>query len=885
MNVMKKMSETAFALIVVLIVIGAVATYFTISNTERKMEEQLLQDARIVANSINLMRLSQLTGTTNDIGDKDYERINKQLRAIRISHDQCKFLYVLGKKPDGTVFFFLDSQAPDADDYAPPGLIYEEVSEEYLEVFQTQEQKTVGPIHDRWGKLYTSLVPVEHPETGKLLAVLGMDMTAENWNQLILYDVVKVLGIIILAIVLVYYIQQVRFFKSQREAEKKIKESEEKFRSIYNGANDAIFIHEFESGKIIDVNDTMLKMYGYSKKEEVTGKFVDTFSSDNKKFTINQARKWRDKSVETAEAQIFEWQAKRKDGSLFWVEVSLDLVKILGKTRVIIIARDITYRKKAEHDLKAIAQRYQSLFEQAADGILTGDNNGVITEANHSICEMTGYKRAELVGSNISILFCKETLEKSPLRYDLVKAGETVLSEREMIRKDGSSLTIEMNTKKVGEGILQSYIRDVSERKKSQELLKNKNKELFYAQRKLQETNTKLRNTNEQLIFQKKELEQSKAKAETSDRLKTAFLANMSHEIRTPMNGIIGFTQILLEQEYTRKELNDYLKTIYSQSNHLMKIIDDVIDIAKIEANELAVNKGYFYLNEFFEELYKNAQMGTTSKNSKIQLVLNEAFDKKDSRIYSDPIRLKQVFDNLLDNAFKFTNEGQIEFGYDYQKEGKLLFYVKDSGIGIPPEKSKEIFQRFRQVDESLTSKYEGTGLGLSISKGIVELMGGEIWAKPLDEGGSIFYFTLPYDESWIKQKPGDVKKKNMKPAWQQKTILLVEDDYASILFMDKLLNPTKVNLITLEKGQEAIDFLKQENNIDLILMDIRLPDINGLEVTKKIREMNKEIPIIAQTAHAMGNDRKRCLEAGASEYISKPIDVDHLLYLINKYF
>jgi PAS domain S-box-containing protein len=881
----KKLGKHTLTLIILISVIAIIATYLSVSVTKNKLKNQLLQDARIASESINPGRLKELTGTENDIGKPDYERLKVQLESIRKSHEQCKFLYLLGRKKDGTVFFFLDSQSPESDDYAPPGLVYQEVSDEYLEVFEKEKSLTVGPIHDRWGKLYTSLIPIKDPDNAELMAVLGMDMTANNWNKLIFYDLAKVLGIVILIVVLVYYVQQVRYLKSQKEAERRIKESEEKFRNIYNSANDAIFIHEFESGKIIDVNETMLKMYGYSSKDEVLGRRVDYFSPDSGIYTIEYAREWRDKAVKSAKSQIFEWRAKRKDGNLFWVEVNLDIVKILNVKRVLIIARDITYRKKTEHDLKMVADRYQSLFEQAADGILTGNSKGIITKANKSICEISGYERSELEGNNISMLFTEETLKEKPFRYDLVESGETVLNEREMVRKDGSRITIEMNTKKVGEDILQAYIRDITERKKAQDLLSEKNKQLSEAQSKLTESNQKLRKINEELTLQKQELLKAKARAEESDRLKTAFLANMSHEIRTPMNGIVGFAQILLEQDYTQQELKKFLQTIYSQSHHLMKIIDDVIDIAKIEANELSINKEFFDLNDLFDELYENTRVAMASKNNKVQLVVSDELDDKKSKIYSDPVRLKQVFTNLLDNAYKFTEEGMIEMGYNHYDDKKLLFYVKDSGTGIPQEKTEEIFQRFRQGDESLTSQYEGTGLGLSISRGIINLLGGEIWAEANKDKGSVFYFTIPYNKDWIDQTDKISTKKSLRPKWDKKTILLVEDDYASRLFMDKLLAPTQVKMITSETGQQALDIFKQEHKIDLILMDIRLPDINGLEVTKQIRKLNKKIPIIAQTAHAMGNDRKKCFDAGANEYISKPIDIDKLLFLIDRYF
>ncbi len=419
---------------------------------------------------------------------------------------------------------------------------------------------------------------------------------------------------------------------------------------------------------------------------------------------------------------------------------------------------------------------------------------------------------------------------------------------------------------------------------------------LFHSVRIANNQADELRKVNESLKqeIQKKEaiqknLEAAKEKAEESGRLKSAFLANMSHEIRTPMNGIIGFSQILQENDYPRDQQNEYLDIIHSRTQHLLHIINDLVDVSKIEANQLTLNVQHFYLNDLMQELYSVFSNELTNRGKDhIQLKLHLGLNDEESYFESDFNRFRQVMDNLLKNAVKFTEEGTVEFGYESQYEGSLLFYVKDSGVGIPNEQQKHIFERFRQVGDSTARTQEGTGLGLAISKNLVELLGGEMWLKSKEGEGSVFYFTLPYEGKPSKQSgkekdsEGDISNK------EEKTLLLIEDDPTSRDYMKALLEPHGLNLITCETGEEGYEAFINHPEIELVLMDIKLPDTNGLEVARKIRassDKNREVPIIAQTAYAMSGDDKKSMEAGCNDYISKPVDKDELLEKIGKFF
>ncbi|MGM0496695.1 MAG: response regulator, partial [Bacteroidota bacterium] len=380
------------------------------------------------------------------------------------------------------------------------------------------------------------------------------------------------------------------------------------------------------------------------------------------------------------------------------------------------------------------------------------------------------------------------------------------------------------------------------------------------------------------------ELEESKEKAEESDRLKSAFLANMSHEIRTPMNGIMGFSQVLLESDYPKKEQAKFLEIIHSRSKYLLQIINDIVDISKIEANQFTIHKESFCLNDMLRELYEAYQ--TDKKNygkEHLQIEVDKPLEREESFLITDSKRLRQIMVNLIGNALKFTDEGKIEFGYKKHSESSLLFYVQDTGFGISEKDKEYIFERFRQIDDSSKRNYDGTGLGLTISKNLAQILGGDLWLESTPGKGSTFYFTIPYETPQKKEKK-KTNKKQKAYNWEGKTILVIEDDPTSREYVKAILKPTGAQMIFKETGEDGLHEYKNNENIDLILMDVRLPGASGIEITEKIRENDKNIQIIAQTAYAMSDDRKKCIKAGANDYIAKPIDPDDLMVIMDRY-
>lgn len=392
------------------------------------------------------------------------------------------------------------------------------------------------------------------------------------------------------------------------------------------------------------------------------------------------------------------------------------------------------------------------------------------------------------------------------------------------------------------------------------------------------------------LSIERKEYEEalkhSRNRAEQADNLKTSFLANMSHEIRTPMNSIVGFSELITRKSVSPEKKDIYAQYISNSSKALLMLIDDIIDISKIESKQLNITKSNVFINKTLEELYIYFRTYITkNKKSNIELRQHYAINDYNFSILCDSLRLRQILNNLINNAIKFTNEGYIKFGYLIPNNATILFYVKDTGIGMPQEKTNDIFERFRQIDDSTTRKYGGTGLGLAISKKLVQLMGGQIWVESEIGKGSTFYFSLPLiipiSSERILERATD---SNPSDNLEGKTILIVEDEDTNYYFLQEVISPTKAKTLRATNGTEAVQLVKDNDSISIVLMDIQLPILNGYEATQKIKEIKPELPVIAQTAYAMAEDRAKGARAGCDDYLSKPIRPEDLLRTIKKF-
>lgn len=603
-------------------------------------------------------------------------------------------------------------------------------------------------------------------------------------------------------------------------------------------------------GRLIYVNEAVVKMWGYQSKEEVLGRPLPEFWQGDRIFkTIENLTKHGKDSGEDI--------GLRKDGSLFNVLFTANVLKDVKGQPIHLVGSfmDITDLKKASTALEDSEMKFRTFAEHSPSMIFV-NQGGKVVYANKACHEITGYSVEELTAPDFDFMCLVADESKELIAENLKKHMQGIEIppyEYSIVTKRGDRINTIITTRIIqyeNKPAVLGIITDITGRKKTEV-----------------------------------ELRRAKEKAEESDHLKSAFLANMSHEIRTPMNAIMGFAEILDDEpDIAKEERQKFIRIIYQRSNDLLKIINDILDISKIEAKQMNLNPYKGDLSALFSEIHEFFQSTkiVTQNNIDFRVVNSVTGDK--GIIKTDFDRLSQIIINLVNNALKFTKEGFVEVGNLVESKDTLLFYVKDTGIGIPAEKLEMVFEPFRQVNETLNKeKVGGTGLGLSICKGLVSLLNGKIWVESEMGKGSVFYFTIPYiraDEEDTKME----EKPNIINAWPGKKILMVEDDPNNLIHLEKLLSDCEADLLVAVNGKEAKEIIRANPDTNIVLMDIRLPDINGFDLTIYIKSTFPDIPVIAQTAFASKEDQKKCMDAGCDGFISKPLKRGLLFDLISKF-
>ena len=514
-------------------------------------------------------------------------------------------------------------------------------------------------------------------------------------------------------------------------------------------------------------------------------------------------------------------------------------------------------RKNTEDKLRKEQAYLDQLYQSSSETILMIDNNGVVKSINKEFTRLFGYEESEAIGKNIDEMIVPRYLSDEGMR-NTNRALTNERVEMESVRQHKNGMLIDVSILVtpifIEGGIVGAYgiYRDITDRKRIE-------KSLIIA----------------------------KEKAEESDRLKSAFLSNMSHEIRTPMNAILGFSGLRSDPESSEEEKNEYIEIIKERGNDLMRIISDIIDVAKIESGQLKISIKDCKVNRLLEDIHTTfTQIKQKQGKNNVDLIIHLEVPDHEFTILTDPQRLRQVITNLVENALKFTESGAIEFGYAIKEDvgiGKSIeFFIEDSGIGIPQEMHAVIFERFRQVDDSHTRTYGGTGLGLTICKNLTHLMGGELNLQSEVGKGTRFTITLPmWTISSQREEPAEDKTKTKERDWKEKVILIAEDEESNYTFLEHVLKRTGVKLLWAQNGMEAVN-IAQTEKIDLILMDIRMPGMDGYEATEIIKKGNKSLPIIAQTAYALKGEKELSIGSGCDAYISKPIDIIELMGLLS---
>jgi len=692
-----------------------------------------------------------------------------------------------------------------------------------------------------------------------------------------------------------------------KTAQENLLESQTKYRMLYESATDAIFL--MKDNVFIDCNEPTLKIFN-CKREDIIGKPPHVVSPQTQPDGQNSLIKATQyiQAAYAGESQFFEWLHKRIDGTPFHAEVILNRIELKGEYFLQAMVRDISQRKKAE-----ILQQRRIDFIEFISQISSDFINLPIFEIDAAIERALQFAAQSSKVERGYILLLDEDSNKLKLSHEWF--DETVLPRKGLFSYFESAYSLNL-VESLSQGKLvnmqRSEIVPTTQNRMINEMLdllevksfilipfSVHEKNIGYIG--FDATQQQIDWTDEfvhifkltgQIIanaVQRKkgeqELTKSKEKAEESDKLKTAFLASMSHEIRTPMNHIMGFLELLNFTEVSQEERHEFLNIIRSSSDRLLRLIDDIIDIAKIESHQVEVEETAISIHRLMNDILLNYQdLISVEGKSEIIIELNITDKPPLAEIITDPQRLQQVINNLLSNAIKFTNEGRITFGCKLQSNNRLMFFISDTGIGIPKEKLGFIFERFRQLDNGYTRTSGGTGLGLAISKGLIELLGGEIWVESEVNVGSTFFFTIPFKPAEAKSEIAVRSIDTDKIDWSDKNILIVEDDDMNAKFLRIILSKTKARLFDASNGQEAVE-MARETTFDLVLMDIQIPIIDGYETTRLIKSFSPSTNIIAQTAHAMTDERTHCLEAGCNDYLSKPINRKDLLNKIQLLF
>jgi len=528
---------------------------------------------------------------------------------------------------------------------------------------------------------------------------------------------------------------------------------------------------------------------------------------------------------------------------------------------------------------------YRIIIQEMNEGVVTLSAKGIILYCNQMFSEILAEQSEIIVGS----LFSRFVIETDQTIFNnLFRKGLKRKTDGEIRCLSADHRIIYMNL--LLSPLPPDLLGDICIMAADISKLKQKEHELFLVnetlEKRILERTKTITDTLEALKNKNEELFLSKEKAEESERLKSAFLANMSHEIRTPMNGILGFASLLEDTDLTVEKQHEYLSIIEKSGTRMLNIINDIVDISKIEAGLMKVDIKESNINEQIEYIYTFFKPEVEAKGMKL---FRSTLPTKDAFIHTDREKLYAILTNLVKNAIKYTQEVSIEFGVDRAEingSESLQFYVKDTGIGIAKDSQEAIFERFIQAD-IVNTLVQGTGLGLAITKAYVEMLGGKICVESEEGLGSTFYFTI---KNFAKQKTKSfvqdkVIDNHMNPKVLELKILIAEDDETSEMLLDISVKKLGKEIIKVQNGFDAVEACRNHPDLDLVLMDIRMPKMSGYDATRNIRQFNKDVVIIAQTAYGLSGERDKALEAGCNDYISKPINNNKLRELIQKHF
>jgi PAS domain S-box-containing protein len=648
------------------------------------------------------------------------------------------------------------------------------------------------------------------------------------------------------------------------QEEKDRKRNEAKLRSNYLFLNTllnslpSLVYYKDTSGHYLGCNENFASFFGYSQ-EQIIGKHTNDLNPGPEASEIIK----EDAHVfKTGIKQVRQFVKKYPGGKSKYFIVHKTAFYKPDKTigGLVGVMVDISKLKEMEEALRQSEMFFKGITDSANDAIVLTDKKSRIQFWNKAAELLFGYQRFEVINKNLyHFLISKNEVEKldehlQKIYQEKDKSAVSNSLEINAITKDGKTFPAEFSNSIISFNDKTSVIYIIK--------------------------NIELRKQAEKMLLDAKE------KAEEADRLKTAFLSNMSHEIRTPMNAIVGFSQLLANDSISEDKRQLFIEQINVNSESLLAIIDDIIHVSKIESGKIEIKLGMCLLNSVMDEIYTGflehrRRMG----KEHVEILLSKGVDNANFSILTDNQRFRQILTNLIGNALKFTDKGYVSFGYKIRDKESLLFYVKDTGLGINSEKIEYVFDRFTKIAANKTKLYGGTGLGLSITKHLVEQLGGKIWVESTEGKGSNFFFILPHQGiSQEKEKKQPEPPKKLKMDLRNASILIAEDEQMNFLFLQEALYPSGAKITWAKNGKEALELIQNNHQFDIILMDMKMPIMDGYEATRKIKKIRPDIPVIAQTAYAMPEEQKKGFESGCDFYLSKPIDPLILINTLKKH-
>jgi PAS domain S-box-containing protein len=520
--------------------------------------------------------------------------------------------------------------------------------------------------------------------------------------------------------------------------------------------------------------------------------------------------------------------------------------------------KDLAFQKEAiTREFSQTEMFYRMLVQSADDGISFYDRDWKLKYANAAFYSMVGLDKEQYDALSANELIHREDLDYMKNRTNALNTKGFYETELRLRHKDGHY--VNLSTRSV--------------------TVKNEIGEIIGALT-ISRDITALKKVHEDLL-------KANIEAEASNRLKSSFLANISHEIRTPLNSVVGFANLLLANDITNDAKEEYIEHINHNSEKLLQIIGDIIDLSRLESSQIEITYEEASVNSIINEIVEEARKIVKRNEKSIIINVMNLLEDNSDLIFTDRIWLKRVLNHLMDNAVKFTLEGSIRLSYAKEEEN-LIFRVKDTGIGINKENLDHIFEEFRQEIDGHHRPFEGLGVGLTLAKEVIERMGGKIFVQSEKGVGSEFSFSIPYrpagGSARIRSQIINNEPKSSAVNWNNRKCLLVDDNKDILLYLNRVLLDTGIKILTARSGIEAIEKIKSTPDIDVVLLDMQMPEMNGIEATKEIRKIRKDIPIIAQTAFIFEDDKDIILEAGCDACLIKPIRKDHLLTVMSSF-